>query len=131
MSDIYKALAARIAGKPEDQVTHPERERAKAAFFAALTEVAQLPGNTALRAALQGSQADGIQFANIEWQPRWNNPAAPHAGLTQDGPQVFATGFFGILKFSLDDKASCEAIVTQARLFATMVEEAAIDYLGG
>lgn len=123
MTDIYRNLASAVTGRPVEDLTDGDRRAAKAAFFAALTEVALL---TALRSA----GLEELQFANFEWQPRWNEAEAV-AELSTDGPAVFATGFFGILRYRRDDTRSCEAIVNGARRFADMVEEDTIYYLGG
>ena len=129
MSDIYRDLAARVAGHNLPAgVTDPERARAREAFWDALTAVAQMPGNSALLTALRATEAGSPQFANIEWQSRWNNPDAPHAGISQDGAAAFATGFMGVLKFRLDQPDDVAAIVAQARLFADMVERTAQVY---
>lgn len=134
MSDIYRELAAGVTGKPAEQVTDAERALAKDKFWAALTQVAQLPGNGALQAALRSFGSEGLQFANFEWQPRWNTAEAV-ASYSQDGAAAFATGFFGVLRFRLDDPGSCTAIANSARRFAEMVEQAAegyaVDVLGG
>lgn len=131
MTDIYRELAAKVADcGSEDNVTPDLRARAKAAFWTALTQVAQLPGNGALLTALKAQGLEGLQFANFEWQPRWNGAEAV-AALSTDGPAVFATGFFGVLRYRRDDTKSCEAIVNGARRFADMVEKDAIRYLGG
>jgi hypothetical protein len=131
MGDIYKKMAAKTADcGGEDNVTDDMRARAKAAFWETLTEVAQLPGNGALLTALKAQGLEELQFANFEWQPRWNGVEAV-AALSTDGPAVFATGFFGVLRYQRDDKASCEAIVNGARRFADMVEQDTIHYLGG
>lgn len=130
MSDIYKELAAKVADHDEADVSAEERARAKEAFWEALTAVAQLPGNGALLTALKAQGLEELQFANFEWQPRWNGAEAV-AMLSTDGPAVFATGFFGVLRYRRDDKASAAAIVNGARRFADMVEEDTIHYLGG
>ncbi len=130
MTDIYRNLASAVTGRSVEDLTDGDRRAAKAAFFAALTEVAQLPGNGALLTALRSAGLEELQFANFEWQPRWNEAEAV-AELSTDGPAVFATGFFGILRYRRDDTRSCEAIVNGARRFADMVEEDTIYYLGG
>jgi hypothetical protein len=131
MTDIYKRLAATVLAVPEDQVTPQQRTAAKQSFWATLQAAAQFPDNTALRELLESARGpDTLRFANFAWQPRWNDATAA-ASLSQDGADVMAVGFFGTLKFSLADKASCEAIVSRTRLFADMVESAAIHYLGG
>jgi hypothetical protein len=130
MGDIYRELAARVAGCEETDVADDLRARAKQAFWDTLTAVAQLPGNGALLTALKAQGLEGLQFANFEWQPRWNGAEAV-AALSTDGPAVFATGFFGVLRYRRDDTRSCEAIVNGARRFADMVEEDTIHYLGG
>jgi hypothetical protein len=62
-------------------------------------------------------------YANLTWQPRWNGAEAV-GSLSQSGADVMATGFFGVLKFQLDDDASVAAIINHARQFADMVENA-------
>jgi len=130
MTDIYRELAARVAGCEETDVTGDLRARAKQAFWDTLTAVAQLPGNGALLTALKAQGLEGLQFANFEWQPRWNGAEAV-AALSTDGPAAFATGFFGVLRYQRDDTPSCEAIVNGARRFADMVETDTVYYLGG
>jgi len=130
MGDIYRELAAKVADCEEADVVGDLRARAKQAFWAALQQVAQLPGNGALLTALKAQGLEELQFANFEWQPRWNGAEAV-AMLSTDGPAAFAIGFFGVLRYRRDDKASCEAIVNGARRFADMVEQDAIHYLGG
>lgn len=71
--------------------------------------------------------SEKLQFANLTWQERWNRAEAV-AGISQDGADVMATGFFGVLRFRLDDDASVKAIVSLSRLFATMVENTKKDY---
>jgi hypothetical protein len=128
--DIYRELAAKVAGCDQADVSAEDRARAKQAFWDALTQVAQLPGNGALLTALKAQGLEELKFANFEWQPRWNGAEAV-AVLSTDGPAVFATGFFGVLRYQRDDTKSCEAIVNGARRFADMVEEDTIRYLGG
>ena len=62
-----------------------------------------------------------LQFADFTWPARWNKSEAV-ASLSQSGPDVMATGFFGVIRFRLDDTESVAAIVSQARRFADMVE---------
>ena len=63
------------------------------------------------------------QFADLDWQERWNR-SPTSAALSQSGPDVVATGFFGVVRFRLDQPADVAAIVNHARQFAAMVEEA-------
>jgi hypothetical protein len=129
MTDIYKKLAAAVAGGSEEDVPDEMRARAKAAFWEALTQVAQLPGNGALLTALKAQGLEEMQFANFEWQPRWNKAEAV-AFVTNDGPAAFTTGFFGVLRFRLDDLESIAAVLNGARRYADMVEDAAKRFNG-
>ena len=63
-----------------------------------------------------------LQFADFTWPSRWNKGEAV-AALSQSGPDVMATGFFGVIRFRLDDDESVAAIVSHARQFADMVEK--------
>jgi hypothetical protein len=63
------------------------------------------------------------QYANMTWPARWNAGEVV-AALSQSGADVMATGFFGVVRFRLDDTESVAAIVNGARQFATMVEGA-------
>jgi hypothetical protein len=67
------------------------------------------------------------KFAAITWPSRWNSAAAA-AALSQAGADVMAVGFFGTVRFRLDDPESVTAIVNHARRFADMVEQAGLDY---
>lgn len=128
MGDIYRQLAAEVAGKPEAEVTDEERARAKGSFWEVLSQAAQLPGNSAMLAALGSSERNGaVKFANFTWQSRWNGADAV-AALSTDGPDAFATGFMGVLKFRFDRPDDVAAIVNAARRFADMVEQAGQDY---
>jgi len=69
--------------------------------------------------------ADNV-YASMTWQPRWNGAEAV-AALTTNGADVMATGFFGVLRFRMDDDASVAAIVRHARAFADMVEHEKLD----
>jgi hypothetical protein len=69
------------------------------------------------------------QFADFTWPSRWNKGEVA-AMLSQSGPDVMATGFFGVIRFRLDDDESVAAIVNLARRFADMVEEAKQGYDG-
>jgi hypothetical protein len=62
-----------------------------------------------------------LQFADFTWPARWNKGEAV-AALSQSGADVMATGFFGVIRFRLDDTESVAAIVNHARQFADMVE---------
>lgn len=68
-----------------------------------------------------------LQFADLDWQERWNQSASV-ASMMQSGPEVMATGFFGVLRFRLDRPGDVAAIVNYARQFATMVEVAGAQY---
>jgi hypothetical protein len=68
-----------------------------------------------------------LQFADFTWPARWNKGEVV-ATLSQSGPDVMATGFFGVIRFSLDDAESVAAIVNHARRFADMVERTKRDY---
>jgi hypothetical protein len=72
---------------------------------------------------------DDNKFASLTWQSRWNG-AQGVAGLTQDGPDAMACGFFGTVQFRLDKPEDVAAIVNHARQFADMVERAGRGYLG-
>jgi hypothetical protein len=132
MPDIYAELAAAVTSQPSDRVTINERRLAKEAFWKALVQVVELPGNEALVSAIREvlPAEPAVKFADFSWQPRWNK-AAGVASLSQSGPDVMAIGFFGVLKFRLDRPDDVAAIVNHARRFADMVEGAAVDYLGG
>lgn len=73
--------------------------------------------------------SEKLQFANFTWPARWNGAEAV-AAFSQSGADVQATGFFGVLRFRLDDTASVAAIVNHARQFADMVERAKRSYDG-
>lgn len=68
-----------------------------------------------------------LQFADFTWPARWNKGEAV-AALSQSGPDVMATGFFGVIRFRLDDDESVAAIVNSARQFADMVEKNKREY---
>jgi hypothetical protein len=63
------------------------------------------------------------RYADLDWQERWNHVTAV-AALTQSGPDVVATGMFGVLRFRLDRPADVAAIVASFRQFTGMIEEA-------
>lgn len=68
-----------------------------------------------------------LQFADFTWPARWNKGEVV-ATLSQSGPDVMATGFFGVIRFSLEDTESVAAIVNHARRFADMVERTKRDF---
>jgi hypothetical protein len=68
-----------------------------------------------------------LNFADLTWQPRWNQ-AAGVAALSQIGADVMATNFMGVLRFRLDQDADVAAIVNCARRFADLVEETKREY---
>ena len=69
------------------------------------------------------------QFADFTWPPRWNS-AHVVGGLSQAGPEVMAAGFFGTVRFRLDDDASVAAIISHVRAFADMVERTKREFDG-
>ena len=64
-----------------------------------------------------------LKFADLDWQERWNRASAV-AALSQDGPEVMATGLFGVIRFRLDRDEDVAALVNACRQFADMVEHA-------
>ena len=74
--------------------------------------------------------ASRMQFADLDWQERWNDATAV-ASLSQSGPDVMAAGLFGVLRFRLDRPADTAAIVTGFRQFTDMVAEAVRQYEAG
>jgi hypothetical protein len=73
------------------------------------------------------AEAGSQRFADFTWPARWNGSEIS-AVLSQSGADVMATGFFGVLRFRLDDTASVAAIARYARRFASMVEDAGMSY---
>jgi hypothetical protein len=77
-----------------------------------------------------GDKETHYQFADLDWQSRWNTPDAPHFMLSQSGPSVMATGLMGVLRFRLDKDEDVTAIVAQLRLMADGIEQAKREYDG-
>jgi len=70
------------------------------------------------------------RYADLTWQERWNHATAV-AALSQSGPDVIATGMFGMLRFRLDRPADVAAIVNSFRRFTGMIEEAGRQWEAG
>ena len=70
-----------------------------------------------------------LQFADFDWQPRWNGNAAL-ATLVQSGAEVEAVGWFGAIRFRLDRDEDVESLVHHVRVFADMIEGVKREYDG-
>lgn len=73
-------------------------------------------------------QPQYYQFADLEWQSRWNDPRSPHLALYQEGHKLMVTGVMGVLRLDLDKSADQVAVVQQLRSMAKAIEETQLRY---